>query len=272
MSTTTSAIRSIFRPPVLTSENYDVWQGKVMMLLKSERLWSIVSGKRLRPEGGSDGRPTKGQSEWDDDAECATALIFLCLGNMAEQHVMGIEDPVEVWNKLKEVYLQSGFSAQCSIWVRLFSAQLTDHTIEKYVNEIGHCCQLLRGAGFEVPEEIQCSALIQGLDQSYEPFVTSISQLYRRKENIKFEELVSQLFDEHRRMEAKINEGEPYNNRTYSTAMHIKGRKPLVCWHCKKEGHKEENCWEKYPEKRPKEAIAKAGLVRVVEHDEHHML
>jgi hypothetical protein len=55
-----------------------------------------VSEKRLRPEGGSDGRPTKGQQEWDDDAERAVALIFLCLGDMAEQHIMSMEDSVEV--------------------------------------------------------------------------------------------------------------------------------------------------------------------------------
>jgi hypothetical protein len=25
----------------------------------------------------------------------------------------------------------------------------------------------------------------------------------------------------------------------------------IECWHCKRAGHKEENYWNKYPEKRP---------------------
>jgi hypothetical protein len=246
---TTSVVKNTnFRPPPLTSENYDVWQGKAMMLLKSERLWSIVSERRLRPEGGSDDRPTKGQQEWDDDAERAVALIFLCLGDMAERHIMGMEDPVEVWNKLKDVYSRSGFSTRCNIWVRLFSARLDRHrTMEKYVDEVSHCCQLLKGAGFEVHEEIQCSALVHGLGDPYEAFTTSISQSYRRNETIKFEELVSQLFDESRRKDALIDD-EIAHPKVYTA----KGKKALTCWHCKREGHKEENCWEKYPEQRPK--------------------
>jgi hypothetical protein len=47
--------------------------------------------------------------------------------------------------------------------------------MEKYVDEISHYCQLLKGAGFEVDEEIQCSALIRGLGYPYDTFVTSIS-------------------------------------------------------------------------------------------------
>jgi hypothetical protein len=246
-TTATAVLKTTFKPPALTSENYDLWQGKVTMLLKTERLWSIVCGKRKRPEGGSDDKPTKAQQEWDDDAERAVALIFLYLGDMAERHITDMEDPVKVWIKIKDIYSRHGFSTRCNIWVRLFSARLDQHpSMEKYVDEISHCCQLLKGAGFEVDEEIQCSALIHGLGDPYDAFVTSISQSYRQKETIKFEELVSQVFDESRRKDGII-EDELKHPRAYTA----RGRKPLTCWHCKKEGHKEENCWEKHPEKRP---------------------
>jgi LTR polyprotein gag-polypeptide-like protein len=242
-----STLRSFFKPPALTFENYDIWAPKMEMLLKTEKLWSIVSGKRPRPEGGSEDKSTKAQIEWDEDAERAVALIFLCLGDMAERHVTGIDNPVEMWEKIKEVYSTSGFSARCNIWVRLFSVRFEAYgTSEKYVNEIRQCCQLLKGAGFEVHDEIQCSALIRGLGPPFEQFVASISQFYRRKETIKFDELVSQLFDEERRKNG-IMDDETDHYRAYRVGV----RKPLVCWHCKKEGHKEENCYEKYPEKRP---------------------
>ena len=84
MSSSSIIPRSSFKPPALTSENYDIWQGKVQMLLKSERLWSIVNGRKLRPEGGSEDKPTKAQTEWDEEADRAIALIFLCLGDAAE--------------------------------------------------------------------------------------------------------------------------------------------------------------------------------------------
>jgi hypothetical protein len=240
--------KSSFKPPVLTSQNYDLWQGKVQMLLKSEKLWSIVSGWKLRPDGGSEDRPTKAQLEWDDEAERATAIIFLCLGDAAERQITGLEDPVAIWAKLKEIYSMSGFSARCNIWVRLFSMRSTSYdSAEKYVDEIRTCCQLLKASGFEVHDEIQCSALIHGLHEGYEPFIAAVSQSYRRKNTIMFDELVSQLFDEQRRLTsiAKYDYNTP-------TAMAAKpSREPLICWHCKKPGHKEENCYEKYPEKRP---------------------
>jgi hypothetical protein len=55
------------------------------------------------------------------------------------------------------------------------------------------------------------------------------------------------VFDESRRKDGIIDDEMKYP-RVYT----VREKKPLTCWHCKKEGHKEENCWEKYPEKRPK--------------------
>jgi hypothetical protein len=81
-----------------------------------------------------------------------------------------------MWEKVKEIYPMSGFSSRINIWGRLFSARWDKHgTGEKYVNDIRQCCQLLRGSGFVVHNEIQCSALIRGLGPDYEQFVTSVS-------------------------------------------------------------------------------------------------
>lgn len=80
-------------------------------LLIRERLWSIVCERKKRPEGGSTDKPTKEQINWDDDAERATATIFLYLDDMAEKHIRDLTDPIAVWAKLKDVYSCSGFSA-----------------------------------------------------------------------------------------------------------------------------------------------------------------
>ena len=107
------------------------------MLLIKEKLWSIVCGRKTRPEGGSEDKATKGQLEWDEEAERATAIIFLCLDEMAEHHVVDLRNPVAVWKKLEEVYSSSGFSARSILWRRLFLAEYSTHpTIEAYVDEI----------------------------------------------------------------------------------------------------------------------------------------
>jgi hypothetical protein len=119
---------------------------------------------------------------------------------MAERQVINLRNPVAIWAKLKEVYSTSGFSARFLAWKKLFSIHHDSQpSIEAYVDEIRSCCMQLKGAGFEVHPEIQASVLLNGLGSGYENFVTSISQYYRRKEDISVDELVSQLFDEQRR-------------------------------------------------------------------------
>ena len=83
------------------------------MLLKSERLWSVVSNRKPQPDGRSEDRPIRAQLEWDDKAERTTAMIFPCLTHSAERHVADFEGLVV---ELKEVYSTSGFSARCNIW------------------------------------------------------------------------------------------------------------------------------------------------------------
>ncbi|KAI9818996.1 MAG: hypothetical protein M1826_001251 [Phylliscum demangeonii] len=76
------------RIPLLTSSNYDTWKTKMKMLLIREGLWHVV-----RPEGGSDDKPTKAQGEFEDEAERATATIFLSLDDSTERHIRDLETP-----------------------------------------------------------------------------------------------------------------------------------------------------------------------------------
>ena len=86
------------------------------MALIRERYWGIVAERKLRPESNH-----ARQLEWDDEAERATATIFLCLSESAEKHVQDMRDPVAIWKKLKDVFEVRGFSARFILWRNLFS-------------------------------------------------------------------------------------------------------------------------------------------------------
>ena len=237
--------------PKLDSGNYDTWKTKMEMLLIREKLWAIVCRRKLRPEGGTDDKPTKAQIEWDDEAERATATIFLYLGNMAERYVYALRDPVAIWEKLAEAYSTRGFSARSLIWRRLFSIRLDGHSgMEAYIDDIRDCCLQLKGAGYAVPEEVQASVLLNRLGETYEVFTSSISQYYRRDEKVNIDELTAQLIDEQRR---KVAIEVPNAYLTRNTRGRD-SRKP-VCRHCHKPGHKEGNCWTKYPEKQSQDKV-----------------
>jgi hypothetical protein len=112
------------------------------MLLIREGLWSIVCQRLLRPTPISSGTGNASSSrtrsttaddndaaaaKWDEDAERATATIFLYLDERAERCVEAIRNPVELWGKLKHLYERKGFSAHFYHWQKLFSLHLADN-------------------------------------------------------------------------------------------------------------------------------------------------
>jgi hypothetical protein len=99
--------------------NYAIWKSKMEMVLIREKLWGIVCERRIKPESGA-----KAQADYDDDAERATATIFLYLSETAERYVRNLRDPVAVWAKLKEVFSTVGFAARYNMWKRLFDVNV----------------------------------------------------------------------------------------------------------------------------------------------------
>jgi hypothetical protein len=110
--------------PKLNGTSYATWKSKMEMLLIREGHWSIVSQRKLRPTAttGTGTRsaysssrtrrnttePTNDKDdaalEWDENAERATATIFLYLDEHVEHAVIDIRNPVELWEKLKTIY------------------------------------------------------------------------------------------------------------------------------------------------------------------------
>jgi hypothetical protein len=95
------------------------------MVLIREKLWGIVCERRTKPESGA-----KAQADFEEDAESATATIFLYLSETAERYVRDVRDPVALWAKLKEVFFKVGFAVRYNLWKKLFSIEVGYKTKE----------------------------------------------------------------------------------------------------------------------------------------------
>ena len=254
MSASTSKLS--VRIDQLTAYNYDTWKTKMEMLLIWERLWAVVSEKKTRPkakgkEKEDSDEPTDTQLAFDEEAEQATATIFLYLSDSVGRNVRGIRDPVQLWKKLHDLYSQTGFSTCHWLWQRLFKAELRGYkSAIEYTEEIRSIVEQLKDAGFEVHDEILAMALLQGLDGSYKAFVSFTTQVYRTDKTISFDKLVANIIDESWRMGLEEQELERALRATDSAKG--KGR----CGHCRKIGHRSKNCWTKHPELRPNDDLA----------------
>lgn len=223
--------------PKLMPYSYDSWTTKIKMLLIREKFWSVVCQLKVRPDGGSEDKPTEAQVEYDEEVERATATIFLYLSDDTERPVLEITDPVELWEKLKVIYTTTGFTTCFLIWWKLFGSALgAQKSVKDYVNHIRTCGQALKDTACVFPEGILSSVLLNGLGSGYETFVAFITQAYCQLEGNKFGELVAQILDEEKRQEdAELG----YLKKK---DMAMVARTWLTCWYCKRPGYKEETC------------------------------
>lgn len=209
------------------------------MVLIREKLWSIVCERRTKPESGA-----KAQTDYDDDAERATATIFLYLSETAERYVRDLRDPVAVWAKLKEVFSTTGFAARYNMWKRLFNIEIGYTTnIVEYLDKVRSVAIELRESGAEVSDEILVTAALQGLGEKWDTLVTVITH----GETPTFDGLTALLIDEVARKGMGITLQESAFRA--ETRGGVRGGIG-VCWHCGRPGHRMDRCFELHPELR----------------------
>ena len=154
-------------------ENYSVWKTKIEMVLIREKLWGIVCKRRTKPESGA-----KAQTDYEDDAERATATMFLYLSEEAERYVRDLRDPVAVWEKLEEVFSTVSFVTRYNLWKRLFTLKADNQvslSVMEYLDKIRSIGIQLKGSGAEVSDELLVTAALQGLGEEFDTLVSVIT-------------------------------------------------------------------------------------------------
>jgi len=192
--------------PKITGPNYPAWGTKIEMVLIKDYLWPIVCEERLRPE-----RPAQEVRQWDSDARKATTNIMLCLGEEADQLVLGTRNPVDLWKKLQKLNEQQGYSSHFCIRKMFYELVFVDYAksdednaMSLYINAHRSLCHELRSAGAIIDNETEHQVLLFGLGASYDSFVIATTQSFWQNANdnqnyIDVENLIGQLLDEDRR-------------------------------------------------------------------------
>jgi len=126
----------------------------------------------------------------------------------------------------------------------------------------------LRSAGAVVDREMEVALLLNGLDESYDAFVAVTIQYFCRnvEKGIEVEVLEAWLRDEECRRAGARGRGGMGEVRTAAPAWERKrgwaqsrGCTPPVCNYCEREGHRQDYCWELYPEKRSGGRVGRKG-------------
>lgn len=146
-------------------ENYSTWKFAVKALLDVDGLWDVVIGEEDEKD------PIKLAKL---DRQAKSKLVLLVETNNYS-HIMDETTAKGVWNKLKDVFEDSGLLRRVCLLRTLITTHL-DHCLnmEDYVNRIITTAQKVRGAGMDINDEWVGTLLLTGLNARFEPMIMAI--------------------------------------------------------------------------------------------------
>ncbi|VFR00720.1 unnamed protein product [Cuscuta campestris] len=231
--------------------DFTLWQQRVKSVLTREGTIKALKVKVQRTEKMTDAewakhrkndKPEKlSEEEWEDLKDMATSTICLCLANNTLREVLGLTDPVDIWDKLESRYKSKSLTKLESIDVK-------------------------------IEEEDKALLLLASLPSSFDNIVTT---LLFGKETLKFDEVVAALLmNETRRGGNGVsNDGQALvakgagrergrsKERGGASQRFKSSSKSFLCYYCDEEGHFKRDC----PKRRKEKKDGKTPVTAVAE-------
>ncbi|VFQ71666.1 unnamed protein product [Cuscuta campestris] len=131
------------------------------------------------------------EEEWEDLNDMATSTICLCLANNTLREVLGLTDPVDIWDKLESRYKSKSLTSRLYLKQRLFGLQMAEEAnFNGHLDEFNKITTELESIDVKIEEEDKALLLLASLPSSFDNIVTT---LLFEKETLKFDEVVAVL-------------------------------------------------------------------------------
>lgn len=236
-------------PKLKGRENYDEWTFAVENLLVLEGMLHCVKpvvGKEIKPE---------------DDAK-TRAKLSLTIDPILYVHIKRTTSSKELWDKLKSLFDDSGFSRKISLLRHLISIRRENcENMTTYVTQIVETAQRLSGTGFEITEQWIGSLMLAGLPDRFSPMIMAIehSGIQITADVIKTKlmdseplEMTGMTYNETQNSESafaskwakqKPKSGNTKQGGTSTSNDKVTGgNKNITCYKCKMPGHYRNQC------------------------------
>lgn len=150
-------------PKLKGRENYSEWCFAAENFLVLEGMLGCIKSEPHQP-----------CIEAADDARTKAKLI-LTIDPSIYVHIKEVKTTKDLWNKLKSLYDDSGFTRRISLLRNLISIRLENSvSMNSYVTQIVETGQKLAGTGFNISDEWIGSLLLAGLTEKYSPMIMAI--------------------------------------------------------------------------------------------------
>lgn len=249
-------------PKLVGSSNYDLWSIRMEALL-IEKDYIEVMNNPISLEAAGNNEALYQQLLAKSNKACA--LIKLTLGDGPLLQSRYCNDAYILWNSLKKLYSQQGFSSEfisCKELINMTLKSCKDN-MEVYIHNIKRLLNTLTSSNLILPTKFIVALVLNNLTPEYDYTVAMITQTIRlSNKEIDLDAIFSQLLDESRRLgnigrKGSSNKDSVDVEMTLPTKSRQPKRKPTMpkCGTCNKTNHSEEKCWIKHPELRPKQKV-----------------
>ncbi|VFQ78488.1 unnamed protein product [Cuscuta campestris] len=252
--------------------DFTLWQQRVKSVLTREGTIKALKVKVQRTEKMTDAewakhrkndKPEKlSEEEWEDLKDMATSTICLCLANNTLREVLGLTDPVDIWDKLESRYKSKSLTSRLYLKKRLFGLQMAEEAnFNGHLDEFNKITTELESIDVKIEEEDKALLLLASLPSSFDNIVTTF--LFG-KETLKFDEVAAALLmNETRRGGNRVsNDGQALvakgagrergrsKERGGASQRFKSSSKSFRCYYCDEEGHFKRDCLKRRKEKK----------------------
>jgi hypothetical protein len=176
--------------------------------------------------------------------DVATATIISRLDPSQFAHVRDFEeDPVGMWERLKETHQSSGLGGVVAMWRKFYSIRkpLEISTMRPHIAAVrGHAEKLGRIYN-DKPSDAQIIAtLLMSLPSSYDTLLVTLDS-HAEKDNLEF--VIGRLLNEEVRQESEFS-STPFPDTSALAARTFRDKSRITCFKCGKLGHYRNECPE----------------------------
>ena len=196
----------------------------------------------------------------DQDAK-AKAKIILTIDSSLYVHIKDASTTVELWQKLKRLFDDSGQTRKISLLRKLMSTRLDEcDSMTNYVNQIVEIGQKLNGTDLDISDELLASIMLAGLTEKFQPMVMAIENSGQKitADSIKMKllDMDSEASGKGMALAANRSNSKDWKQRaaskrfdrcSFDTTDKNSQRssapdKSITCWYCKEKGHFRSQC------------------------------
>lgn len=223
-------------PKLLGRENYDEWAFAAESFLIIDNLKDCLDGVETDATKVSKAR----------------AKLILTLDSSLYVHVKDCQTAKDLWDRLKMLFDDRGFTRRISLLRHLISLRLENcNSMGHYVTQMVEAAQKMKGTGFSIDDEWVGSLLLAGLPEKFAPMIMAIEH---SGISITTDAIKTKLLD----MESETGKtgsalvvkhfskiGNNAKNHTSVSHPHqsnVKNKSDVQCYGCKQFGHYKNKC------------------------------